>query len=300
MKETVVGIDIGGSTTKIVGFHFESGKQPQLIAPQLVHAADPLTSLYGAFGKFTTQNGLALDSINRVMMTGVGSSFSESAIYNLPTKKASEFACIALGGLYLSGLQEAIVVSMGTGTALVHAKAHAVDADGKPRVSNETDTDIEYLGGTGVGGGTLMGLSGKILGMRDIDHISDLAKGGDLANVDLRIGDISERDIASTLRATTTASNFGKLSDTATKADIALGIINLVFETVGMVAVFAARGRNVKDIVLTGTLALLPQAKMVFASLTEMFGVNFIIPAKAQYATAIGASLSRFSNGRKN
>ena len=148
-------------------------------------------------------------------------------------------------------------------------------------------------------GCSLMGLSGKILGMRNIDHISQLAMDGDLANVDLRIGDISEKDISSTLRATTTAANFGKLSDTASNADIALGIINLVFETVGMVAIFAARSQGVKDIVLTGTLALLPQAKKVFASLTELFGVNFVIPEKAQFATAIGASLSYFSQKEK-
>ncbi len=271
----IVGIDIGGSTTKICGFDGEK----RLVEPLMVKANDPVASYYGAFGKFTLTNSLALNDIESVVITGVGSSFISDGPYGLDTAKVEEFEAIGLGGLYLSGLERALVVSMGTGTATVMADQNR----------------REYLGGTGVGGGTLMGLSGKILGMRNIDHISQLAMDGDLANVDLRIGDISERDITSTLRSSTTASNFGKLSDTATKADIALGIINLVFETVGMVSVFAARGKGVKDIVLTGTLALLPQAKTVFRSLTEMFGVNFVIPAKAQYATAIGASLSRFS-----
>ena len=53
MKKTVIGIDIGGSTTKIVGFQFEQNKKPLLIAPQVVKATDPVTSMYGAFGKFT-------------------------------------------------------------------------------------------------------------------------------------------------------------------------------------------------------------------------------------------------------
>lgn len=271
----IVGIDIGGSTTKICGFD----KDKHLVEPLTVKANDPVASYYGAFGKFTLTNSIALGDIESVMVTGVGSSFITDGPYGLATGKVEEFEAIGLGGLYLSGLQRAVVVSMGTGTATVMA-------DGNKRV---------YLGGTGVGGGTLMGLSGKILGMRNIDHISELAMDGDLANVDLRIGDISEKDISSTLRATTTAANFGKLSDTATKADIALGIINLVFETVGMVAIFAARSQGVKDIVLTGTLALLPQAKTVFDTLTELFGVNFVIPEKAQFATAIGASLSYFS-----
>ena len=53
----VIGIDIGGSTTKIVGFKDEGGRR-ELISPQLVKANDPLTATYGAFGKFTDENGI--------------------------------------------------------------------------------------------------------------------------------------------------------------------------------------------------------------------------------------------------
>ena len=109
--------------------------------------------------------------------------------------------------------------------------------------------------------------------------------------MDLRIGDITDKDISSTLTASTTASNFGKLSDTATSADIALGIINLVFETVGMISIFASRKYDIRDIVLTGTLALLPQAKTIFAGLSDLFKVNFVIPDNAQFATSIGSAL---------
>ena len=60
----VIGIDVGGSTTKIVGFKAdENGKPKELIAPQFVRATDPITSIYGALGKFTHQNGLALSDI---------------------------------------------------------------------------------------------------------------------------------------------------------------------------------------------------------------------------------------------
>ena len=57
MAKTVLGIDVGGSTTKIVGFREEDGKQV-LIAPQRVRATDPLTSIYGAFGKLRCKTGL--------------------------------------------------------------------------------------------------------------------------------------------------------------------------------------------------------------------------------------------------
>ena len=292
MKKTVIGIDIGGSTTKIVGFHFEQNKKPALIAPQFVRATDPVTSMYGAFGKFTDQNGLTLDNIDRVMMTGVGSSVSQNPIYGLPCRKVSEFTCVGLGGLYLSGLQEAIVVSMGTGTALIHAKAKNLDESGAPIVSNEEDTVIDYLGGTGVGGGTLVGLTKRMTGVATIEHIEQICREGNIENVDLRVGDIS-RDRFPNMNEKLTASNFGKVSDLATQSDIALGVANLVAETIFMMAIFAARSFGLKDIVLIGNLSTLPPVRRVFEELQDSFGVRFIIPENSQYGTVIGAALYR-------
>ena len=271
----VIGIDVGGSTTKIVGFR-KNGEQKELISPLFVKAADPVTSIYGAFGKFIDRNGLALSDIEQVLTTGVGSSYLSKPIYELPCASVPEFKSIGLGGLYLSHLCEAIVVSMGTGTAIVHARR---------------GQDTEDLGGTGVGGGTMMGLSKKILGMEEIEHLEALAAQGDLANVDLRVGDITKKDKNVTLPDHMTAANFGKLSDVASQADVALGIMNMVFETIGMMAIFAARSRNIHDIVLTGNLSRIAYAKEAFASLSSMFSLNFIIPENAQYATVIGTAL---------
>ncbi len=270
----IIGIDIGGSTTKIVGFRKGEACTHSLISPLFVRAADPLTSLYGAFGKFTTINSLELDDIEHVMVTGVGASYTEKPIYNLPSSRVEEFRSLGLGGLYLSHLDEAIVVSMGTGTALVHAK---------------TGEETTYLGGTGVGGGTLVGLSKLLLKMDSMDHIQGLCEEGDLANIDLRIGDIMKRG---GMAPDMTASNFGNVSDIATKGDIALGLANMIFETIAMLAIFAARNYGLKDIVLTGNLSATTKAKEIFEKLAKMFDVNFIIPHNSQFATVIGAALS--------
>ncbi len=277
---TVIGIDVGGSTTKIVGFRTEKGKEPILIAPQLVRANDPITSIYGAFGKFTSENGLGLSDIDRVMMTGVGSSFVQKSIYGLDCRVVSEFTSVGIGGLYLSGLDDAIVVSMGTGTALIRAK----------KENGETVTS--YLGGTGVGGGTLVGLSKKMIGMDTIEHIESLCEGGDLSKVDLRIGDISSSEVFPGINTNLTASNFGNVSDLANKHDLALGIVNMVAETIAMLAIFAARGHGVKDIVLTGNLATMAPICEVFAALRNTFNVHFTVPHNAQFGTVIGAALS--------
>lgn len=273
----VIGIDVGGSTTKIVGFKEAEGKR-ELIRPQFVRANDPLTATYGAFGKFTDENGIDISDIQRVFMTGVGSSYVKRDLYGIECTRVPEFSCIGKGGLYLSGLDRALVVSMGTGTALVFA-----DAVG----------GMDYLGGTGVGGGTLVGLSKLLVGAQSIDHIVEFAEGGDLGNIDLRIKDITAKDRMSELAEDMTAANFGNVSDVASKDDIALGIMNMVFETVGMVSIFASRHRGVKDIILTGNLTRLPFCKEKFEEFNNMgYGVNFIIPELAQYSTVIGCALN--------
>ena len=274
---TVIGIDVGGSTTKIVGFRKNNGEST-LIEPLFVRAADAVTSIYGAFGKFTLQNELELSDIDRVLMTGVGASFIDKPIYGLDCRKVSEFECVGRGGLYLSGLDEAIVVSMGTGTALMHSKI----VDGK--------VETKYLGGTGVGGGTLLGLSRRMIGVDSIEHIEQLAAEGDLQKVDLRICDISN-DENFLISSNLTASNFGKLSDIANNNDIALGIANMVAETVAMMSIFAARSFNVKNVVLTGNLTTLNSITNAFVDLEKNFGVRFIIPELAQFGTVIGAAL---------
>lgn len=275
---TVIGIDVGGSTTKIVGFHHE-GNTSRLIEPQFVRATDPLTSIYGAFGKFTVENNINLAQIDRVMTTGVGSSYITRPIYGLPCSPVSEFQSIGLGGLYLSELDEAIIVSMGTGSAIVHAKK---TADG---------TSVEYLGGTGVGGGTLLGLTKRLIGVDTIESFEQICKDGNLDNVDLRIKDMY-KDKTSLINADLTASNFGKLSDLATPADIALGIANMVGETIAMVSVFAARRFGLREIVLTGNLSNVEPVQRVFSDfLAGTFDVEFIFPRYSQFATVIGAAL---------
>ena len=270
----VLGIDIGGSTTKICGFRGEDN----LIAPLSVKADDPISSVYGAFGKFPALHQIPLAEVECVMVTGVGSSFIGEDLYGIPASHVREFDCIGLGGQYLAALDEAIVVSMGTGTAIVHVKGD----------------HMEYLGGTGVGGGTLFGLAHTILGVRDMGNLEALAEQGDISKVDLRISDISKKNLSPTLDLDTTASNFGKLSDLATREDLALGITNLVFETIGMISVFAARNFNLKNVVLTGKLSSMKQSKKVFGVLGKMFDMNFLCPENARYGTVIGAALLHF------
>jgi type II pantothenate kinase len=162
---------------------------------------------------------------------------------------------------------------MGTGTAMVYARGR----------------QTRHLGGSGIGGGTLIGLSRYVLNSTDFQNIVDLARGGDLGNVDLHIGDISRVELEN-IPMTATAANFGKHADKASQADLALGLINMVCQSVGVLGVFAARENNVDQIVLTGKLVRLPQAANIFKRLGKLFKKEFIIPDYAEFSTAVGSA----------
>ncbi len=273
----VIGIDIGGTTTKIVGLEGRT-----IIQLLTVKANDPVASASGALGTLIDRTKLPLTDIKKVVVTGVGSHAIRTSLIGIAVEKLDEFMAIGLGGLFLSGMGRAIVVSMGTGTAIIHA-------DGKT---------ISHLGGSGVGGGTLLGLSKCILNITDIATIIELARSGSLARIDLLIGDISQAALGD-LPVDATASNFGRISDSATRGDYALGILNLIFQTIGVMSVFAARSHGESNIVLIGKLAQIPQAQGIFDGLAKLYGVRYVIPANAEYATAVGAAMSLFVEGGK-
>ena len=84
----VLGIDVGGSTTKIVAH------ENKIIGMLQVRAGDQLTSLYGAIGHFLQTYHLNLADVERIVLTGVGASLINENIYGIPTQKIAEFEAI--------------------------------------------------------------------------------------------------------------------------------------------------------------------------------------------------------------
>lgn len=275
----VIGIDVGGSTTKIVGI--ENGTT--IKSPMNIKANDPITSLFGAFGKYLYDNNISLEDVEQVMLTGVGASRVATPIYGLPTAHVDEFQADGLGARFDSGLNQLIVVSMGTGTTLV-------------RVDGE---DIRHIGGISMGGGTLQGLSRLMLKTSHIDKVVEMASQGDITHINLQIKDISEGDIEG-LPMHATASLFGKAFDSnATDNDIAKGLICMVLETIGSCAVLSQVNNGFKDFVLIGNLTQLPECQIIFPMMENLYNVRFHIPSHARYCTALGAALS-YSQHRTN
>ncbi|MCR4557305.1 MAG: pantothenate kinase [Saccharofermentans sp.] len=271
-----VGLDIGGSTTKIVGM--QDGK---LIAGEIVKAADPVTSAFGAVGKLINDHSISVNDIEQINITGVGSGFPQAPILGIKTVIVEEFKATGLGGLYLSGLEHAIVVSMGTGTAYLEA----------------TRDSVRHIIGSGVGGGTLVGLGLALTGTADALKLSDIATSGDVLKCDLTIGDITKTGVTG-LPMNVTASNFGKAADDLSREDKLAGVFNLVYQAVGTVAVMASRQCSLKDIVFTGQLTDLKECKQYLLPFEDLYGVNMIVPENAVYATALGSCLAEGQEGK--
>ena len=266
----MIGLDVGGSTTKIVGM-----RDNAIVAKAVVKATDPVTSAFGAVGKLINDNGIGLGDIDRINITGVGAEFPAGPILGIDTVVIKEFDATGRGGLFLSGLDHAVVVSMGTGTAYLDA----------------THDKIKHIIGSGVGGGTIVGLCNSILGMDDALKLSELAESGDLLAVDLTIGDITNSEIPG-LPSSATASNFGKAADDLRREDKAAGIFNLVFQSIGTMAVLSSRIAGISDIVFTGQLADFKQCREVLHTFRDLYNVNFVVPSDAVFGTAVGACIS--------
>jgi type II pantothenate kinase len=263
----LVGIDIGGSTTDAVildngGVHVVT-----------IEANDPIAAAAGALGKLVESCGLQLDRVERVAATGAGSRVLGETLLGRPVVKVNEFSAIGIGGTSLAARKNALVVSLGTGTAIVSV----------------TGEKIEHVSGTGLGGGTLRGLSKHMLGVSTLETLEAMAARGDLSRVDLTVRDIAGGAIGD-LPPGTTASNFGKVGADATAEDKALAIMNMIVEVVSVLSIAAARACGQEDIVLTGKLTRIFRFMQKVKRLNFVFGRGFLIPEHADYATAIGAA----------
>ncbi len=270
MKKIVIGIDVGISTTKIVGID-EKGL---VISPIRIKATDPITSLYGAFGKYLHDNKIKLDEVEHVMLTGVGAAYIDERIYGLPTSKSEEFIADGLGAKYESKLDRMIVVSMGTGTSLVKCDGEC----------------IKHIGGIGIGGGTLAGLSRIMLKTDDVKQITNLAKDGDVSKINLLIKDISAQPLPG-LPMSAVASLFSNAKANASREDIAKGLIWMVLQCIGSATILSSLESGIKDFVLIGNLSLLPLCREVYPAMEKVYGVRFHVPKYSEFCTAIGAAL---------
>ena len=257
---SILGVDIGSSTTKIIEYENEKIKNKIILREGFSKEK---------LDKFILENNI---NVEKIVFTGIGASKINTENFSVPVSFVDEFTAIAKGGSYLAGKEEALVASVGTGTAFIEVN----------------ETKVKHLGGTGVGAGTLFNICKRMLNIDSFDKIESLAKIGNVEKIDLRIKDITSDEIP-TLPLDLTLSNFGKFEEDSKDEDIVIGLINMIFEVIGMMAVFITSNMNVKDVILIGNITVLPGVKYVLDRIEKVQNVKFIVPENSEFAVVLGA-----------
>ena len=169
-----------------------------------------------------------------------------------------------------------LLVSLGTGTSVLLAQGMGVSR----------------VGGTALGGGTLMGLGGLLLGGASFAEIIALAARGDRRRVDLLVSDIYRPgEIA--LLGDATAANFGKPrvhTGSPAPEDLAHAIMGLLGENVALICTGLAAAHGVRRIVYGGsTLRGNKSLHDVLALITAAFGREPLFLDEGEFAGALGA-----------
>lgn len=208
--------------------------------------------------------------------TGVGAGVLPARIAGHAVVRVDEHRAIGIGGTRLAERAEALVVSVGTGTALVSVHGDEVEP---------------IFPGTGVGGGMVVGLARALLGEEDFETIAALASRGDRARVDFTIGEVVGGPLGA-LPPSATASHLAKASRDSSPADLAASIANLVAEVAITVSLLGLRATGQPVAVLIGRiLSFAPVAERI-AEVGVALGGRLVVAPRAPSATAWGAAWS--------
>jgi type II pantothenate kinase len=220
----------------------------------------------------------------RVGLTGGGATMLARA---LPGElvHVSEFAAWSTGAASLlddagaGSVPRYLVVSIGTGTSIL-------------LVDGETVTRV---GGTALGGGTLLGLSAGLLGTSDFDEIAKLAQDGSRRSVDLLVSDIYPAG-GIALPSDLTASNFGKYArrlragEHIDRADVANAIMGLIAEDISLVCTALSTATQVERIAFGGsTLRRNPALAEMLGRFLRGHGKDPVFLPNGEFAGALGA-----------
>ncbi len=175
-----------------------------------------------------------------------------------------------------------LLVSVGTGTSALR-----VDGD-----------SVHRVGGTALGGGTVLGLGSLLCDCLDFGELCRMAERGKRQTVDLMLSDVyPSGDNPLLLAADITASSFARISHpTATGPkpshdDLAAAIMGLVGENVALICASLARAAGATHVFYGGsTLRGNTRLADLLITLTTALGRPAHLLPNGEFAGAIGAS----------
>jgi type II pantothenate kinase len=272
-REIRIGVDVGATLAK-VAIEQASGDGE---APETRFELHPAEELERVAGRV---DALAPTGIG---LTGGGARALSDRL-DMPAAQVNEFAAWGAGASLLldrnglPGGDRYLLVSVGTGTSVL-----LVDG-----------ISVSRVGGTALGGGTVVGLATALLGT-DAAHwerFCALAEAGDRAHVDLLVSDIyGAGEIP--LIGDATASAFGRIAQTGRRAspeDLAAAVMHLVAENVALICHGLSAATQTQRVVFGGsTLRHNPALGGVLATITSQLGREATLLPNGEFAGAIGS-----------
>jgi len=274
-----IGVDVGATLAKLA-LREPDGKLRLSSLP--AHSLDEVSVRVKALGPAS------------IGLTGCRATGLESYLDQTPVRLI-EFDAWARGSRELLRAQQIdasipyLLVSVGTGTSVL-------------RIVGD---EVTRLGGTALGGGTVMGLGHALTGCASFAELCSLARQGRRGEVDLLIGDIYEEGVIS-LPAAATAAAFGNLArrvrgdadrggaspldDVSGRQDLAAAVMGLVAENVALISCGLAASAGVDRIVYGGaTLLGNDLLGGLLFGVTAALGREPILLKQGAHAGAVGA-----------
>ncbi|NLY79720.1 MAG: type II pantothenate kinase [Lysinibacillus sp.] len=271
--QKVIGIDAGGTLTKVAylddhnEFQFKAFPSKDFSLVRDWIEAHPEIDEIGITGGRTEQLLAVLESLKSIHYI-VEFEATVKGVKHLLKKEGHD-------------IKKSIITNIGTGTSI-----HYMEEDKQVRV-----------GGTGIGGGTLTGLSTLITGLSDFEEITTIAKHGKRDYIDLFVKDIFE-GMEPPIEGHLTASNFGKVNilnnNTYPVPDLLATIQALVGEVITTLSIQYADANNSETIIYIGsTLTNNDHLKEVIANYTILKKHTPIFLNNCGFSGAIGALLNK-------
>lgn len=273
MDKNYLVIDFGGTSTKVL-----QCRGSDIVVRDCLESKHYPTTREGIFQLFSDLN-IDKDRISTLVVTGGKSRELQNELNGLHVVVINEIEAIGVGGLLASGVQKSVVVSIGTGTAIVVA---AKERDGYR---------VQHVGGLALGGGTIMGLGKLLCNIQSFAELDTLAERGESNKVDLTVGDIVGGGIG-IIPAELTAVNFGRASRDGTDfstEDIASALFTMVGQSIARLASVIAGQHAIDAVTVIGQVIENHYMQRVFTQVKDLFGGHFIFVENARYRVAEGA-----------
>ncbi|MDQ0269755.1 type II pantothenate kinase [Cytobacillus purgationiresistens] len=262
-----IGIDAGGTLVKVVyeeknHFHYKS------FPLQKVNDLIQWLQLLQSESTFVLTGGRAADIQRK---------------YLPDAKIVDEFSASCNGATYLMREEDIkrenyLLINIGTGTSFY------VNKNGKS----------DRVLGSGVGGGTFMGLGQLLTGKSSYEELVELSDSGNREQIDLLVKDLYSNGNPP-IDGELTASNFAKVTESkeAADADKMAALTNMLAETIVLLGMQISTQHQLNSILFIGsTVSNNNNLQEKLYKFTTMLGYEAIFLKKGKYSGAMGAYLS--------